>query len=115
MKKKIKSKLITGGIILAIIMIAFFAFYINNQENETNEEIARCIGKNSILYVQLGCHACETQEKMFGENYQYLNSIDCFYELNKCEGIEVTPTWKIKGEIYKGVQSIENLQKLTEC
>ena len=87
----------------------------NKPSPETSKEITECIGKNSKIYVQLGCHACESQEELFGDNYQYLNIIDCFYEREKCEGIESTPTWIIKGEKHTGVQPISTLQELTGC
>ena len=62
---------------------------------EDLNEIAKCIAKKSTLYVQLGCHYCELQEEMFGESYQYLNTVDCFYEPQQCYGIKGTPTWVI--------------------
>jgi len=46
---------------------------------------------------------------------KYLEIIDCWFEKEKCENISGTPTWKIKGEYYKGVQSIKKLQELTGC
>ena len=52
---------------------------------------------------------------MFGKNRQYLNTIDCWYEREKCLGIQSTPSWIIKGEKYIGVQSIEKLKELTGC
>ncbi len=81
----------------------------------SSEEIAMCIGENSELYVQLGCNACETQKEMFGDNYKYLNVIDCWSEKEKCSEIQYTPTWIINGEKYTGVQSIEKLKELTGC
>ena len=110
MKKKswITLSVIIGTILLSIIIL-------NHPTNSSSEEITKCIGKNSELYIQLGCHACETQEDMFGENYQYLNVIDCFYENDKCLGITATPTWIIKGEKHVGVQSIEALKEFTGC
>jgi hypothetical protein len=98
---------------MGVILLSIIILYKPNPE--TSEEIAKCIGKNSELYVQLGCHACKSQEKMFGENYQYLNTIDCFYEGEKCLGIQYTPTWIIKGEKYEKVQDIEKLKELTGC
>jgi hypothetical protein len=108
-------KLITPIIIIAVILLA--ALLINGNKQETSTEIAKCIGKNSELYIQLGCHACKTQEEMFGESYQYLNSIDCFYEREKCieKNITATPTWIISGKEYIGVQEIKELQRLTNC
>jgi hypothetical protein len=104
----------TFGIILAVI---FFAVILINYKpvRQSTTDVAKCIGKNSIVYVQLGCHACETQEQMFGDDYQYLNVVDCFYERDKCTEIQATPTWEIKGQYYKGVQSIETLKELTGC
>ncbi len=116
MKKSTKKYLInTITITIVFILIIVLVVLKNKPINTTTEEIAKCIGENSVLYTQLGCHACETQEKMFGENYQYLTVIDCFYEREKCSDITVTPTWKIKNKNYEGVQEIEKLQELTGC
>ena len=114
MKKKSKSNLVTIGIILIIIIIVILTLTIK-PNSQTNEEIVKCIGENSILYTQLGCHACETQKNMFEENYQYLNVVDCFYYPTKCSEIQATPTWKINNELHRGIQSIEELKKLTKC
>lgn len=108
-----KKFLITIMIILGVIILSIII--ISKPNPETSEKVAKCIGKKSILYIKLGCHACKTQEEMFGENYKYLTVIDCFYERDKCYEIEWTPTWVIKGEKYIGVQSIEELKELTGC
>ena len=110
-----KGSLITIVIITAIII---FVVYVKTQPSpETPEEVVKCIGENSILYIQLGCHACKTQEDIFGENYQYLNIIDCWFEQNKCAEKQITaiPTWIIQGKKYEGVKSIETLKGLTGC
>ena len=110
-----KRNWITIFVILAVIILA--VIIMNKQNPIAEEDVAKCIGENSELYIQLGCHACETQEEMFGNNYQYLNTIDCFFERELCieKGIEATPTWIINEEIYKGVQSIDKLKELTKC
>ncbi len=112
--KKQKMRLISWGIIFIIIVFSIFIM-INGKHPETPEEIVKCIGENSVLYTRLGCHYCTLQEEMFGENYKYLNVIDCFYEIEKCSGIEGTPTWKINGENHKGLLSIDELKELTGC
>jgi len=113
MKERKKGFCITCIIVILIIIVAILI--ILNQGNSTEENVAKCIGKNSILYVQLGCHACGRQEEMFGENVKYLNIIDCFFQREKCEDIVATPTWKINEELIRGVQSIEELKQLTGC
>ncbi|OGJ12570.1 hypothetical protein A3K82_00135 [Candidatus Pacearchaeota archaeon RBG_19FT_COMBO_34_9] len=116
MKKKVIG-LIT--IIIVIAIIAGSVFLINSKKQEAPEETAKCIRQNSVLYTQLGCHACENQEKLFGESYQYLNIVDCFYESERQEcinaGITATPTWVINGQKYAGVQSVERLKELAGC
>jgi hypothetical protein len=80
-----------------------------------DELTTKCIASNSILYVQLGCSHCKTQENVFGKEYINLNIIDCFYEPQKCANITGTPTWIIKGQQYAGAQTIDKLKELTGC
>lgn len=108
-----KSQIITWMIIIGVVALAFFIM--NRPTPETPKEITQCIGKNSVLYVQLGCHACEYQKEVFGDNYNELKIVDCFYERDKCTKIKVTPTWKINEELIEGVQEISTLQSLTGC
>ncbi len=103
----------TVGIILAVIVPAIIV--LRNPEPAISKKTAQCIGENSILYVQLGCHACEIQENLFGETTQYLTIVDCFFEREKCAEITYTPTWIINNQEYIGVQSIEKLKELTNC
>jgi len=108
-----KSNTITIVIILAVIIFA--SIIISTRGNDTPKELAKCIGKRTTLYVQLGCHACKIQEDMFGESYQYLNTIDCWFEKERCGGIPSTPTWVIQEKKYTEVLSIETLKQLTGC
>jgi hypothetical protein len=114
MKVLNKSNLISFFVVLFILILVIVIFSFKDNGN-VEESVVRCIGENSELYVQLGCHACLMQEKIFGENQKYLNKIDCFYEEDKCLGIEYTPSWIIEGEVYRGVQSLEDLRKFTNC
>lgn len=115
MKRQTKSTLLTISILLGIAIIAFLS--LNNKPPETEQEIAECIGSEAILYTQLGCHACEAQEELFGENYQYLNVVDCWYNHQPCidSNITATPTWIINNKKVIGLQTIEKLQELTGC
>lgn len=108
-----KRNLITIVIILGIVILSYSI--LSKSHPEVDKGTAQCIGKNSIEYVQLGCSHCEDQEKLFGDNYQYLNVVDCFFELEKCGDITHTPTWVIGNKKYEGVQSIEKLKELTGC
>lgn len=115
MKRATKNALITLVIIVCVVILAFII--LRKPSPQTDAQTAKCIGSKSVLYVQLGCSHCKDQEDMFGENLQYLNTIDCFYQREICtsENITGTPTWIIKGEQYVGVQTIEQLKILTGC
>ena len=115
-----KSSKITFFIIIAALVLAGVIIYSNNNNDQSNivsAELAQCIGNNSIEYVQLGCPHCEDQEKLFGSNFKYIKSVDCFYNQQECinAGVEGTPTWIIDGTKYLGLQSIPKLQQLTGC
>jgi hypothetical protein len=108
-----KGLIITIIIILAVIIFAIMMR--STIHNGVSQDVTKCIGQNSALYIQLGCHACETQKELFGENSEDLTIIDCFYEREKCADIQYTPTWIINGKKYIGVQSIEELKEITGC
>lgn len=110
MKKRV---LITIIIIFGVIVLSHFV--LNKSHPDIDKETAQCIGQNSVIYIQFGCSHCKDQEEIFGEDYQYLNVVDCFFELEKCGGITHTPTWVIDNKKYEGVQSIEKLKELTGC
>ena len=107
---------------LIIILIIAGGIYLasdsqGGENSETSEEIAKCIANKSTLYIQLGCHACETQEEILGNNYKYINTVDCFYEQDKCieKEITATPTWIIEGERYTGYKKVDKLKELADC
>jgi len=101
--------------IVIIIGVIIFSIIIISKGNGVSKQTTMCIANNSELYTQLGCHACKNQEKLFGNNYQYLNVIDCWFEKEKCSEIRYTPTWIINNEKYTGLKSIEELKELTGC
>lgn len=117
MKRKIKSNLKYNLIILTVILLIFLAviFIPTKEVAKTDEEIAKCIGEKSTLYVQLGCSHCKTQEEILGENIKYITTIDCFYERDKCEKITATPTWKIGNDYIIGVKTLDELREIAGC
>ena len=115
-----RDKLITIGIIILILVIAAgIIYWKNNPPSQTTDDLAKCIGQNSLLYVQTGCSHCADQEALFGDSVKYLNMIDCINPENqqKCidAGIQGTPTWIINNQSYIGVQTIAKLKELTGC
>jgi len=105
-------------IIIVILILTFVIIYESNKKPaEIDEELAKCIGSKSVLYTKTGCPACKKQEDIFGENYKYLNNINCLIEIEKClyANVEYIPTWIINNNKYVGVQTIDKLKGLTGC
>ena len=109
-----KRSWITITVIVAVIIFAIILMN-NASAGHVPKSIAICIGENAELYTQFGCHACVIQEDMFGESYQYLTVIDCYYQREKCSVVTHTPTWIINNEKHIGVQDLEKLKELTGC
>ena len=116
-KKDLKLKLVSTGkqIFNDTWIIGNYSIY--HGKEKVSKSLALCIGEKSKLYTQLGCHACINQEKLFGNNYKYLNVTDCFYKKEECinKNITATPSWIINGEMYNGIKQIEELKELTGC
>ncbi len=108
-----RNKILFGLVVLVVIVILIL--HLTPKKNSPDEEITKCIGSKSTLYVSTGCSACNAQKKLFGENFKYLNIVDCAVEPGKCGNILYVPTWIINNEKKVGVQSIETLKELTGC
>lgn len=113
MKKRVPWSLIV--ILVAVIIGFILIFFSEHSPEEDLNEFVECISTKATLYTQLGCHACEKQEELFGENYENLEIVDCFFDPELCEEITGTPTWEIGDERYLGVIYLEDLARLTKC
>lgn len=114
MNKQKKSIYVNLSIITIILIIGIYYIFIRQVE-QPPEEIAQCIGENSILYTLPTCGHCRDQKELFGEYSKNLTVVDCKSEPEKCSDIRNVPTWRINNKLYVGVQSIDYLKKLTGC
>ncbi|MBV8886468.1 MAG: vitamin K epoxide reductase family protein [Chroococcidiopsidaceae cyanobacterium CP_BM_RX_35] len=71
-------------------------------------------------YIAWWCPHCHEQKQLFGkEAYREINSIDCapsgVSTSVECQTahVESYPTWEINGKSYEGVQSLEQLAKIS--
>ncbi len=101
--------------IVAIIVITYLIYLIYPRASGIDKATAECIGQNSIVYISTGCIACQAQEKLFGGNFKYLNTIDCAVTPEKCSDITSVPTWIINDKKLVGIQLISTLKQLTGC
>ncbi len=99
---------------LTIILVLLIFALVNKPEKLSIEEI-KCISENSVLYTQLGCHACEKQLDIL--DLELFKIIDCWYEVDLCNEKKIMsiPTWEINGEFYAGKKSLKELKELTGC
>jgi glutaredoxin len=74
------------------------------------------------FYGTYWCPYCTKQKELFGQQaFSQINYIECDpqgknAQLELCEKANVTsfPTWEIKGQQYKGMQSLEELAELSD-
>jgi glutaredoxin len=116
------NKLATFIVIILVLVLAgtiiYFKSGLATQNNQVSVDAAKWIGNHSVVYVQAGCSHCVDQEAMFGDNWEYINSVDCVASPQNAQtcviaNITATPTWVINGQQYIGVQSIATLEQLT--
>ena len=119
-------------ITIAIIIIVFASQFLFNSEPRTIDRVidvdpsqltgldafANCLTENdAVFYGTEWCGFCTQQKNIFGDSMKYINYIDCDRNRNICsaQGITGFPTWKIKGQSYPGVQSLDVLASRTGC
>lgn len=74
----------------------------------------------SVMYGTYWCPFCADQKAMFEESVDLLPYIECANdgenaqpELCEQRGIAGYPTWEIDGQLYPGVQSLDDLANLS--
>lgn len=96
---------------------------IRNSSGPAEIELARYLKETGITeYSAFWCPHCHEQKELFGkEAFNFINSTECDPrgkknpqpDVCKAVGIKGFPTWKINGQLYDGVQSLEKLADLT--
>lgn len=105
-------RLLIGLLLISLVLISGCS-----NDIPINEELAKCIGDNSVLYAKKGCPICEQQEKMFGKHLEYLNTIDCGTEQQKCleANILKIPTWYFGEKKISSLLTISQIKEITGC
>ena len=113
MKKETLTLIIIIAIVVAIILGIKYIKGNGNHDNQTMQ----CIADKSILIVSKTCSHCAEQRRILGDYESLFNIIfiDENPEVLEQYDIKSVPTWIIDNEKTVGVQSIEELKKLTGC
>ena len=80
--------------------------------------LAQCLtDKGAVMYGTEWCPHCQNQKAMFGDDFQYINYVDCEQNQEACQaaGIQGFPTWSIDGKLYPGEQKLPQLASLAGC
>lgn len=91
-----------------------------NADNKTeNYNLAKCLtSKWVVLYGMTGCPYCKMQIEMFGDDFQYINYINCSENPVVCteKGITGVPAWEFSdGTIKSGLHALADLAGLAGC
>jgi len=75
------------------------------------DDFSKCLTENDLkMYGTEWCSYCKKQKALFGSSFEFIDYTDC-----DAKGGVGYPTWKLNGESYSGVQSLETLGGLTGC
>lgn len=128
----------TGLIVIAVLSVIIvvgivYSFFIAPGESQESlpgngsganyDNLAKCLTEKNIkMYGAFWCSACNSQKKMFGESWKYVNYVECstsdMKQTQECSdaNIEYYPTWEFPdGERIEGAVPLENLAKLSGC
>ncbi|MFC1750252.1 hypothetical protein ACFL2V_15745 [Pseudomonadota bacterium] len=88
-------------------------------------ELAQCLTEKGVVnYGAWWCHNCESQKKMFGDDFRYITYVECAEggeltpDPKACAeaGVTAYPTWAFPGqENLVGVQTLEDIAKKANC
>ncbi len=113
----------TTDILIVVVVVAAIAgggyFYMSslNAPGEY-DSFAQCLTeKGAAIYGTDWCSFCKKQKEVFGQSFRLVNYKNCDTDRASCElaGVQRYPTWKIGGQNYEGVKSLEELATMTGC
>jgi len=123
MANKVFGKKVIFSLSVLVIVVAA-AIILNVSDSPTGavisetESLAKCLtAKGATMYGAEWCGHCKTQKEMFGQDFKYINYVECTTEREQCTraGVEGYPTWIINDEQYPGKRSLSELKSLTNC
>jgi len=85
------------------------------------EAFAKYLTKiGAVMYGAYWCPYCDQQKKLFGENFIHVKYVECDPRgdnsnpmLCKYKEIKKYPTWEIGGEMFEGVYTLKELEKMS--
>lgn len=133
-EKNIKTIVIRIAMLMAIVLIFYFSSKAITKytgktitggaiKTEVMEKFAKCLSESNVkMYGSCECYHCENQKRMFGDNFKYIDYVEC---KEGCSGANVNlcndknipgyPTWELNGNLYPGEINLDKLSELSGC
>lgn len=111
-----------GGLALAVLAFGCSPNRSNTDGTSSYEaQLAQHLeATGGVMYGAYWCPHCADQKDMFQESADQLPYVECAAdgdnpqpELCQQKGIQGYPTWEISGQLYPGVQSLDELADLS--
>lgn len=116
--------------LLAFLLVAILLVFQNNwkqdgtqyseaiNKNFSRRDFASCLTQSGlVMYGDDKCVHCQDQKKMFGDDFEKINYVNCAFEIDRCQEkqISVYPVWIKNVNKYMGVQSFDDLSLISGC
>jgi glutaredoxin len=82
------------------------------------QDFALCLSENDVtMFGTEWCSHCKNQKALFGNDFAFVDYVDCERNRDEClrNGVTGYPTWKINSQYYSGEQPLERLASLSGC
>src|SRR3989338_10319751 len=116
--------------VVAVIGILFISGCVEQGTQVQNtpisaSDLAKCLAANGAkVYGASSCSHCQDQKALFGEDWKFINYIECEVpedpnaQKDECmrAGITAYPTWVFKdGQVKQGLASMDELVQMSGC
>ncbi len=80
-------------------------------------ELAKCLWEKWVkMYGTATCSHCITQKKIFGDDFKYINYVDCGVTPEQCQELNWTPTREFSnGDRLEWLQELKILKEKSGC
>lgn len=103
-------------VLVAAILLLIAVFW--PQAVVSTTSFGQCLSEKGIkMYGNDNCPHCRDQKEILGEEFQYVDYVNCDFNDAECRenGVKYYPTWTNGIHKIIGTQSLPNLAKFSGC
>jgi len=82
------------------------------------DAFAVCLNQKGVtMYGTDTCPNCQNQKKLFGDAFDKINYVNCYFHQKECDDKSITayPAWIAGGKQAVGVQTFADLASISGC